>query len=54
MQLTKSAGWWMGDDDSHGVEISNAGGVVEMVRGPTPRSFFFFFFFFFISCVHCF
>ena len=32
MQLTESAGWWMGDDDSHGVEISIAGGVVEMVR----------------------
>ena len=36
---------------THGVEISIAGGVVEMVRGPTPRRFFFFFFFFFsISC----
>ena len=23
--------------NSHGVEISIAGGVVEMVRGPTPR-----------------
>ena len=37
VQITESAGWWMGDDDSHGVEISIAGGVVEMVRGPTPR-----------------
>ena len=34
----------MGDDDSHGVEISIAGGVVEMFRDPTPRRFFFFFF----------
>ena len=32
VQLTGSAGWWLGDDDSHGVEISIAGGVVEMVR----------------------
>ena len=46
MQLTESAGWWMGDDDSHGVEISIAGGVRKMVRGPTPRRFFFFY----ISC----
>ena len=37
MQLTESAGWWMGDDDSHGVEISIAGGVEEMVRDPTPK-----------------
>ena len=37
VQLTESAGWWMGDDDSHGDEISIAGGVVEMVRDPTPR-----------------
>ena len=37
MQLTESAGWWMGDDDSHGVEISIAGGVRKMVRDPTPR-----------------
>ena len=46
----------MGDDDSHGVEISIVGGVRKMVRDPTPRRFFFFsfFFFFFISCVHCF
>ena len=33
VQLTESAGWWMGDDDSHGVEISIAGGVRKMVRG---------------------
>ena len=45
MQLTESAGWWMGDDDSHGVEISIAGGVRKMVRDPTPKGFFFFFFF---------
>ena len=31
----------------HDVEISIAGGVEEMVRGPTPRRCFFFFFFFF-------
>ena len=44
VQLTESAGWWMGDDDSHGVEISIAGGVRKMVRDPTPEGFFFFFF----------
>ena len=32
MQLTESAGWWMGDDDSPSVEISIAGGVRKMVR----------------------
>ena len=32
VQLTESAGWWIGDDDSHGVEISIAGGVRKMVR----------------------
>ena len=37
VQLTESAGWWMGDDDSHGVEISIAGGVEEMVRGQTLK-----------------
>ena len=37
VQLTESAGWWMGDDDSHGVKISIVGGVVEMVHVPTPR-----------------
>ena len=51
VQLTESAGWWMGDNDSHGVEISIAGDVRKMVRDPTPRRFFFFFFF--ISWVHC-
>ena len=49
VQLTESEGWWMGDDDSHGVEISIAGGVRKMVRHPTPRPFFFFSFFFFFS-----
>ena len=34
VQLTESAGWWMGDNDSHGVEISIAGGVRKMVRVP--------------------
>ena len=42
VQLTESAGWWMGDDDSHGVEISITGGVRKMVRDPTPKRFFFF------------
>ena len=37
MQLTESAGWWVGDDDSHGVEISIAGGVRKMVRVAIPR-----------------
>ena len=55
VQLTESAGWWMGDDDSHDVGISIAGGVVEMVRAQLLGGFFLFlFFFFFISCVHCF
>ena len=44
MQLTESAGWWMGEDDSHGVEISIAGGVGEMVRAQLLGVFFFFFF----------
>ena len=50
VQLTESAGWWMGDDNSHGVEISIAGGVrkTQLLSG-----FVFFFFFFFISCIHC-
>ena len=48
MQLTESAGWWMGGDNSHCVEISIAGGIGEMVRDQTPKGFFFFFFF--ISC----
>ena len=52
MQLTESVGWWVGEDESHGVEISIAEGVVEMVRDPTPKRFFLFFlfFYFFISC----
>jgi len=33
--------------NSHGVEISIAGCVEEMVRDPNPMSFFFFFFLFF-------
>ena len=32
--------------NSHGVEISIAGCVREMVRDPNPMSFFFFFLFF--------
>ena len=44
MQLTERAGWWMGDDDSHGVEMSIAGGVRKMVRVPTPKRFFYFLF----------
>jgi len=50
---------WMLTMNSHGVEISIAGCVEEMVRDfveemvrdPNPMSFFFFFF---LSCVHCF
>ena len=38
MQLTEGAGWWMGDDDSHGVEISIAGGVRKMVHAYLPRA----------------
>ena len=41
VQLTESAGWWMGDDDSHGVEISIARCVRKMVReedGSCPNS----------------
>ena len=34
--------------NSHGVEISIAGWVREMVRDPNPMSFFFFFFFLFL------
>ena len=48
VQLTESAGWWIGDNDSLGVEISIAGGVRKMVRDPTPRRLFSFFFFFYI------
>ena len=47
VQLTESAGWWMGDDDSHGVEISIAGSVRKIVRVPNPRRFFFYFYFLF-------
>ena len=47
VQLTESAGWWMGDHDSHGVQISIAGGVRKMVRAQLLNGFFFFFFFFF-------
>ena len=54
VQLTGSAGWWISDDDSDGVEISIAGGVRKMVCDPTPTRFFSTFFFFFISCVYCF
>jgi len=36
--------------NSHGVEISIAGGVVEMVRDPNPIPSFFSFFFLFLSC----
>jgi len=37
--------------NSHGVEISIAGCVEEMVRDPNPmHSFLFFYFFFFLSC----
>ena len=37
VQLTESAGWWMGNDDSHGIEISIAGGVRKMVHDPSPK-----------------
>jgi len=40
-------GGWMFTMNSHGVEISIAGCVDEMVRDPNPMSFFFFLFFFF-------
>ena len=36
VQLTESAGWWMLTMNSHGVEISIAGCVGEMVRDPNP------------------
>ena len=42
MQLTESAGWWAGDDDSHSVEISIAGGVRKMVRAISQAFFFLF------------
>jgi len=43
---------WMLTMNSHGVEISIAGCVAEIVRGPNIMPFFFFSFF--LSCVHCF
>jgi len=45
--------WWMLTMNSHGVEISIARCVREMVRDPNPMSFFFFFFFFFFYHVLC-
>jgi len=44
--------WWMLTINSHGVEISIAGCVEEMIRGPNLLPFFefFSFFFFFVSC----
>ena len=38
---------------SHGLEISIAGGIVEMVRGPMLRRFLFLFCFFFLYHVLC-
>ena len=53
VQLTESAGWCVDDDDSHGVKISIARGVVEMVRAhPHPLGPVFFSFFF-ILCIRC-
>jgi len=40
--------WWMLTMNSHGVEISIAGCVEEMVRDPNPIPFFLSFFF--LSC----
>ena len=55
VQLTERAGWWIGDDDSHGVEISIAGGVRKMVRAQIISvSFFLFFFSFFFFLYHAF
>ena len=43
--------WWMLTMNSHGVEISIARCVTEIVRAPNLMPFFFFFFFFFfLSC----
>jgi len=39
-------GWWMLTKNSHGMEISIAGGVEKMVRFPNPMPFFSSFFFF--------
>ena len=49
-QLTESVGWWMGDDDSHGVEISIAGGVRKMVRANSCFLFYFIFPFNYVYC----
>jgi len=38
--------------NSHGVEFSIAGCVVEMVRDPNSMSFFLFFFFFHVLCIN--
>ena len=46
----RGAGWVT--MNSHGVEISIAGGVRKVVRAYLLGGFFFFFFFF-ISCIHC-
>ena len=43
-------GGWMVDHETHGVEISIAGGGEEMVRGHPLGSFFLFLF---ISCITC-
>ena len=43
VELSDRGGWLMGDDDSHGVESSIAGGVGEMVRAQLQGGFFFFF-----------
>jgi len=45
--------WWMLTMNSHGVEISIAGCVREMVRDPNPLPFFFSLFFLFLH-VLCF
>jgi len=42
-------GWWMLTINSHGIEISIARCVEEMVRVPNPMLLFFFFFFY-IMC----
>jgi len=45
-------GWWMLTMNSHGVEISMARCVREMVRDPNPMPFVFFSFFFFSFFLH--
>ena len=47
VQLTKSAGCVWSTMISHGVEISIAGGIVEMVRGPLSWPVFILFYFIF-------